>query len=130
MQPPNWERCVPLLEAAMHRGGDVLTLDDVRARILDGQYQLWQGPDSAIVTQLIAGAKERELNILLAGGSLDTLEDMLPALERFAQLNGCAVMTILGRLGWMRSFLTREHGYRPVAVLLGKRLEEAGAKDE
>lgn len=47
---------------------------------------------------------------------------MLPDIEAFARTAGCRLITILGRRGWERTFLTREAGYKAVAVLLGKEL--------
>ncbi len=118
---PEWNRCKHWLDAALHRGGDTLTLDDVKARIESGQYILWPAPDSAVVTQICPGG---ELNILLAGGTLERLADMLPSLEEFGRRMGCTLITILGRMGWSRSFVTRQMGYKAVAVLLGKPLTD------
>lgn len=115
-------RCRHWIEAALHHGGDTLTMDEVQARIRAGQYQFWPLPDSAIVTQVIPGAKGVEMNILLAGGELHTLELAMPTLESYAKARGATLITILGRLGWGRSFLTRTMGYKPVALLLGKQL--------
>lgn len=119
-----WQEAKPLLEAALHHGGDVLTIEDVAERIASGQYHFWPALDSAVVTQVCKGRLENELNILLAGGRMETLEAMLPAIEQFGRDMGCSIVTILGRPGWGRSFVTRSAGYAQVAVLLGKRLEE------
>ena len=123
-----WERCTPWLEAALHRGGDTLTLAEVKHRIAMGQYQFWPALDSAVVTQVIRGVED-EFNILLAGGNLQTLQQMLPHLERYGRDMGCSLVTVLGRRGWERTFLCREAGYRPVATLYGKRLHEQGSQD-
>lgn len=124
-----WQRCKPWLEAALHRGGDTLTIDDVWERVASGLYRLWAAPCGAAVTQLCKGSRETELNVLLGGGSLDALEAMMPAIEQFGRDAGCSIVTVLGRLGWQRSFLTASMGYTPVAVLLGKRLHEQRPED-
>ena len=122
--PAEWERCRPYLESALHRGGDLLTIEDVRERVETGLYEFWPGPDSALVTQVIPGSGGRaELNILLGGGNMETLREMVPCIEAFAREIGVSLITVLGRTGWSRSFLTKEMGYRPVAVLLGKELK-------
>jgi hypothetical protein len=117
-----WNRLKHHIEAALHRGGDTLTIEDVEARIRSGQYTFWPGIDSAVVTQVIIGSTETELNILLAGGTLSELEKMMPHLENYGRDMGCSLVTVLGRLGWDRSFLTKRLGYKPVALLIGKRL--------
>jgi hypothetical protein len=127
--PAEWERCKGWLDAALHRGGDTLTLEEVKARIESGVYHFWPASDSAVVTQVCDGSKEKELNILLAGGSLGTLQAMLPFIESFGREMGCSIITILGRPGWLREFPTRDMGYKLVAVLLGKKLNEQGTKD-
>jgi hypothetical protein len=106
----------------MRQGGDLTTLDDVKRAILDGRMQFWPLLDSAVVTQVVS--QGQELNIFLAGGSLNTLRQTLNSLEAFGQARGCKVVTILGRLGWMRSFLTRDAGYSAHAVLLAKELPD------
>ena len=116
-----WARCAPWLEGALHRGGDTLTLAMVRTRIGEGQYQFWPAPAGAVVTQVIHGETEKEFNILLAGGTLDQLEEMMPSLEAFGRAQGCVLFTVLGRRGWERTFLCQRFGYAPVATLYGKR---------
>lgn len=115
-----WERCRPWLEAALHRGGDPTTIDEVWEAVQAGRCHFWPAIDSAVVTQLCS--KGRELNIYLAGGRIERLREMLPSLEAFGKALGCQIVTILGRRGWERTFLTREMGYAPVATLLGKEL--------
>jgi len=121
-----WERCKPWLDAALHRGGDTLTIDEVKSRVLSEQYQVWFALDSAAVTQVIRGTTD-EFNILLAGGTMDTLEAMLPYMEQYGRDMGCSLVTVLGRRGWERTFLCREAGYTPVATLYGKRLHDSGS---
>jgi len=124
-----WARCSGWLDAALHRGGDTLTLAEAKARVQEGLYQFWPGLDAAAVTQLCRGGEILELNVLLGGGNMATLRAMLPAIEQFGRDAGCSLITVLGRLGWQRSFLTAERGYKPIAVLLGKPLNEQGTED-
>lgn len=119
-----WTRCAPWLDAALKSGCDERTTDEVYLDVLAGRKQFWPGEDSAIVTQLLTHANGRvECNILLAGGTLDTLEKMLKDVERFARANTASVITVMGRRGWERSFLTREAGFRPIATLYRKELD-------
>lgn len=116
-----WDRCAPWLDAALHRGGDTLTLNDVFDRVQRGLYHFWPAEDAAAVTQIIPG-KRTEFNVLLGGGNMDTLKPMLEEMERFARAAGCVLMTILGRRGWERTFVTREAGFKPISTLYGKDL--------
>ncbi len=125
---PEWLRCKGWIEAALHRGGDTLTIEDVEERLASGQYVFWPALDSAMVTQVCKGRLENELNILLAGGRMGTLEAMLPSVEKFGRDMGCSLITVLGRKGWERSFVTQRAGYKTIAVLLGKRLEESAVE--
>lgn len=119
-----WTRCEPWLEAALATARDDRTLDDIFLDVVAGRMQLWPAGDSAIVTQLLDHPNgRRECNVLLAGGKMETLEEMLVEIERFAEANNATVMTVLGRKGWERSFLTSRAGYAPVAVLYRKDLD-------
>lgn len=116
-----WERCKAWIEAALHRGGDMHTLDSIKEDIEEGRKEFWPVVDAAVVTQLI-GPQLHEFNIYLAGGNMERLRDMLPTLEEYGKVQGCKIITIQGRVGWMRTFLVSELKYQPVAVLLGKEL--------
>lgn len=122
-----WRRCSPWIEAALHAGGDGTTLEDVYQAVVSGRMHFWPALDAAVVTQLCS--RGQELNIYLAGGSLERLREMLHSLEAFGTAMGCKIVTILGRPGWARSFLTRDAGYRHVASLLGKELPNEGTKE-
>lgn len=118
-----WDRCEPWLEAALATARDDRTLDDIFYAVVMGEMQFWPGRESAMVTQLLDHPNgRRECNVLLGGGTLDELEQMLVEIERFATANTATVMTVLGRRGWERSFLTRKAGYLPVATLYRKDL--------
>lgn len=118
-----WTRCEPWLAAALATARDDRTLDDVFYDVVKGDAQFWPAEDSAVVTQLLDHPNgTRECNVLLAGGTLKTLEPMLVEIERFAKANTATVMTVLGRRGWERSFLTKRAGYMPVATLYRKDL--------
>lgn len=118
-----WDRCEKWLASALATARDDRTMDDIFLAVCTGDMQFWPGEDSAVVTQLLDHPNgRRECNVLLAGGSLDTLQQMLVEIERFATANTATVMTVLGRRGWERSFLTKDAGYMPVATFYRKDL--------
>lgn len=62
-----------LLQPAIDRGLDVLTLDDYRDRVLTGDMQLWVDEGYAAVTEVLNYPRSRVVLVHLAGGELDPL---------------------------------------------------------
>lgn len=54
------------LRKALAVGKDTHSLEDVRARIEDGQAVYWPGPTSVIITEVIDYPQHRQLNFWLA----------------------------------------------------------------
>lgn len=118
-----WDRCSQWLQSALDFADDGRTLDSIFYDVNVGDMQFWPGEDSAMVTQLLDQPNgTRECNVLLGGGTLETLERMLHAVEDFALQNGASAMTVIGRRGWEKSFLTRDSGYKAVATVYRKDL--------
>lgn len=121
MSDDPWSRCAPWIESALEFGGDLYTLDDVRAEVLKGEAILWPGTNSAVVTQFWDFPREKACNFWLAGGDLDELmNEMRPAIEAWAVAQGCARMIIAGRAGWAK--VLKQHDYAPVWTALSKDL--------
>lgn len=119
-----WERVQGQLQEALDYGHETRTLEDVRREVETGRMQLWRSDDSAMITQLLThDSGTVECSIFIAGGSLEGLQALLPEVETFARRNRATCMTVLGRKGWERSFLVRESGYTPMAVLFRKDLD-------
>mgnify|MGYP006908227837 CR=1 FL=1 len=116
-----WARCSHWIEAALRHGADHTSLEDVKEAIVAGHMYLWPAVDAAIVTQVV-GSRRKECNLYLGGGSMATIERMIPVIEDYARSMGCEIMTVTGRRGWERTFLTKTAGYRPTATLYGKAL--------
>lgn len=121
-----FDRCAPWLEAAIVRGGAAQSLEDVFYGVTTGAMQFWPGHRSAMVTELHHHPNGSiECFVLLGGGDIAELEVMLRDVERFAAANSATVVSVLGRRGWERTFLTRRAGYEPTATLYVKTLESA-----
>ena len=58
-----WERCKPLIEKAIEYQ-DSYTIDDVEAKIRNGIALLWQGKETAIVTEFVVFPNKKVLHIL------------------------------------------------------------------
>ena len=111
------------IAAALEHAPKTHSLDDIRAGVLDGDFQLFAGRDSAILTQIQVYPQRKVLGVLLAGGHLDELHDMLPHVLAWARGLGCSSAFIAGRPGWARTFL-RTEGWRQTQVVLEKELTE------
>lgn len=101
----------PQIEAALVYADATHAYDDVARMIAAGELQLWPGPASCIVTELVRHPRKTLCNIFLAGGNLRELRAMAPILYDWARAQGAEYMTFTGRPGWVRTFLTRDDGW-------------------
>ena len=119
-----WGLWSDTLQEALDRGHDPTPLASILEMVKEGHAQFWTWPTAVMVTtgrdDLLSG--RRVCHIWLAGGSLDGLEQHLPEVATFARESGANAMTVCGRFGWMRSFLTKTAGFVPVAVEYHKEL--------
>jgi hypothetical protein len=59
------------------------------------------------VTQVQNFPRMKVLHIFLAGGNLEELETLTPHIQKFAEDMGCRKITLTGRRGWSRTFVTK-----------------------
>lgn len=114
-----FSRCQKWLEDALEYNDNSQTLEDVRRGLLAGEYILWPGRNSVIVTEHYETPQGKFLNFFLAGGDLDELKDTVPRIEVWAKEFGVKKITLYGRRGWERSFL-RDTGYKTHWVVMTK----------
>jgi hypothetical protein len=98
-----------VLQPALEDGGNTHTLGDIHRAIERGDMQLWEGVTSAMVTQIEETPRQRILHIALAGGTLEELEAMLPAVEAYGKHHFCTMLSLNGRRGWSRIPQMRGH---------------------
>lgn len=114
------------VEAALEYAGGTHELCDIAAGLDCGQFQMFTGPDSIVVTEFIEYPRKKALHIFLAGGHLDELERLLKPVEGFARRAGCSRVSLCGREGWGRSFMSKA-GYKPNSRVMYKDLPEEAA---
>ena len=114
-------RCRRWIEDALEYSGGTHTFDDIADGIEAGNFQLWSGDHSAIVTEIVVYPRLKDLHFFLAGGNLDELEKMCPIIEDWGRSQGCTKVSLAGRKGWKRTFLKNE-GYEPQWFILSKEL--------
>lgn len=119
-----WPQIVGMLERVPHTWS-VYTLESLYCRALNGDMQIWVvGRDSIVMvvfTQVATYPAKRLLEIVWAGGN-KVIPDSLPildaTLERFAELQKCDEMLVLGRSGWER--VLKSIGFRRHSVVLSR----------
>lgn len=98
-------------------------IEDVEALIESGEAQLWQGLDSAAVTEVVVYPRLKVMHLWLCGGDMEEIVNvMLPEAEKQALAWGCDRMTTGGRIGWNR--VLRSHGFTPIAEVCAKDLQK------
>lgn len=96
------DRCRRWIEAALEHNGGTHLFEDVVEALQEGRMQLWPAPSGCLVTEIQVYPRKRVLNVFLAGGTLDQLDDMTADVSRWAQAQGCDFATMYGRPGWAR----------------------------
>lgn len=110
------------IESALEYADQSHSFDDICDLVEKGLLQFWPGPNSAILTEIIAYPRYRVLNFFLAGGTLSELEVMYSAIESWGAAQGCDRAVLTGRKGWERTFLARK-GWNPTLVVYEKTLK-------
>ncbi len=94
---------VKLLRPAIEREGDT-TVEFVLSGIKRGEFQLWRGKESAIVTKMMNVGVGGHLIWIFAGGNLEEIRDkMKPEIENWAKDQGCIRATMTARRGWSKA---------------------------
>ena len=117
----DFERLRDHISAALEYSGGTHDIEDIADGLRAGQFQLWPGERSAIVTEIIVYPQLKDLHFFLAGGDLDELRLMQPIIESWGKSVGCSRVSLAGRRGWERTFL-RDRGYEPKWFVLCKDL--------
>lgn len=115
-----WGRASPFFTKALRYGGDLWTLDEVRALVDKGEAHFWANETGFAVTQFVYSPRVKQLNYWLLGGDLDGLDSLLPSIEAWAIRHDCLILMGEGRRGFRRWLGPR--GYAPSATLFTKDL--------
>lgn len=119
-----WPHITEMLESVPHTW-EHWTIEEFEAQALAKHIQVWGvGLDSTIslvlFTQVAVYPSMRTLQVIWAGGSFAPA--MIPILDatlcRFGELQGCAKLEVLGRVGWERMF--KDWGMRRTSIVLSK----------
>jgi hypothetical protein len=119
-QVDDFDRLSPHIAAALVYAKGSHTVQDVKDAIDRGDAQFWPGVESVIVTEVVDTPQQRELHYWLAGGNGLEIQNMYHAVSEWGRRIGCKVEKMVGRAGWERTWLTKEAGWKPLAVLYVK----------
>jgi hypothetical protein len=91
----------PQIESALKRVSHS-TFEDIVDGLLKVELLWFEVPDAFVVVQVVEHPQERELHILLGGGSQAGLEELEEQVSRFGREIGAAKLTMLCRRGFWR----------------------------
>jgi hypothetical protein len=113
--PEVWPRVRPLIQSALDKGAGEVSVDDILARLLNAQSQLWMmfdGSDllAAAVTQIVNFPQQRICEITQLGGRDP---------ERFVPAFAAHIMPGLQRMGVSAIHAHGRRGWNPFLKHLG-----------
>lgn len=94
-----------LIESALVYAGGEFSVADIERAIANGKAQLWEGPNSVVVTELDRFPGKTILHFWLAAGRSEELEAMQDGIIAWGREQGCAKARFVGRKGWERTFM-------------------------
>jgi hypothetical protein len=101
---------VEKLGRVLDRMGGIYTVDDLLERIADGRMQSFATNSSWMVTQVVAYPRARQLQVVAMVGDIADADHMNDELTGYADRNNIALISAVGRRGWMQD--GRERGWR------------------
>lgn len=90
------------ISAALRYAGDTHSVDDVAAMIDAGHAQLWPGPSSLIVSEIVVSPRHKTLHFFLAAGRLAEVKALSKIVLDWGRQQGCTRASLVGRKGWSR----------------------------
>lgn len=95
--------CREMIEDSLELANGCYEFDDIAAAVLLGTYHLYRVDDACAVTQIVNTPRRRILNVVVAGGNLDTIKKNQGYLIGLAKQHGCDMISAIGRKGWGRA---------------------------
>jgi hypothetical protein len=114
-----WQHCTPFIAAALEYAHGSHNLVDVFNAVIKGDAQFWPAEDAGLVTEIIEYPRRRTLRFWLAGGSLETLQELEANAIEWSKQWDCVACEIIGRRGWVRAL----EGYQEAATVGVKEYE-------
>jgi hypothetical protein len=90
------------IAAALRAGGDLLSIDDLRALAIAKRVQWWGDERAGVATEVLTYPRRRVLNLFMAAGELREVLALQDAVTDFARDMECSHMVAHGRAAWGR----------------------------
>ncbi len=87
---------------ALAYAGDTHSVDDVATMIAAGHAQLWPGPTSLIVSEIVVEPRSKTLHFFIAAGRMAEVLALSHIVLDWGRMQGCTRATFAGRPGWVR----------------------------
>lgn len=112
-----WPYAEGMIEAAFRRT-DLDNIDQTKADVLAGRALLWitwldEEIKAALVTKIVKPHTIKACVLVACGGEGDW-PDLIETIKAYAREEGCAVMRLYGRKGWVRVL----KDFKPMHVIL------------
>ncbi len=122
-----WPQVEGFIHAAFEEGIGDETLVGVLSMLARGEAQLWiahngAGVKAAALTRMavVPNGKRVMFCIACGGRDIETWEECLGDIEKYARKQGCDVVRLSGRAGW--KIYKKKRGYKEPFVVLEKTL--------
>jgi hypothetical protein len=107
------------IQSALRHAGDTHSVDDVGAMIAAGHAQLWPGPASLIVSEIVVEPRSKTLHFFIAAGVMAEVLALSHIVLDWGRMQGCARATFAGRPGWVR--VLAKSGWTPKPLVIMER---------
>lgn len=118
-----WPVAAPLIQKVLDEYDTGYSLDDLKARCMSQDMQLWLYRDqAAFLSEIQVFPQHKTLHVPYIGGDglAEWFDEAFAALEAFARRMGCKYISGCGRRGWVR--LGRRRGYEEGFTIVRKSL--------
>ncbi len=122
-----WPQVEGFIHSAFKEGIGDDTVESALLMLSRGEAQLWiahngSGIKAAALTRMavVANGKRVLFCVACGGEDIETWEDCLGDIEKYARRQGCDTVRISGRAGW--KIYIKKRGYREPFVILEKAL--------
>jgi hypothetical protein len=105
------------IQSALVHAGDTHSVDDVGAMIAAGHAQLWPGPASLLVSEIVEFPRHKALHFFLAGGRMAEVLALSDIAIDWGRREGCSRFTLAGRKGWARVLASRGWTVSPLVLM-------------
>ncbi len=94
----------PLIQRALDRAGNVMTLSDLYTFVLTGAVQLWVTPNATacMFTELVHYPRIKAIRSMYTAGNMRDAMALIPRMAQWALAQGCTRAEFAASPGWLR----------------------------